>query len=588
MEWDAFLTLTTVAIVLLALAATRISADIVLMAALAFLVIVGVLSPVQSLAGFGNTGVMTIATLFIVAAGLKETGAVQWIASRLLGHPRSIQQAQFRLLLPTSLLSAFMNNTTVVAMFIPAVQDWCKRLRYPPSKMLLPLSYAAILGGTCSLIGTSTNLVVDGLLQSERGISLGLFEIAWIGLPILLVGGGFLLLFGDRLLPDRQGMVEQLDKAREYSVEVEVVVEGPLVDKTVAGAGLRNLTHGYLAEIQRGDLLLTAVEPDRTLRGGDRLLFIGAPECARELLFIQGLKHANGGSHKLDVANHQRCLVEVVLGSEFPELGLTIRDSKFRTRFNAAILSVSREGKRLPGKLGDIELQIGDTLLLEASHQFVEQYRFRRDFLLVSALNDSTPPDFQKAPWALAIVGLMVVLSAFELLSILEAAFIAAGLMLVTRCITPAKARRNIDLTVLTVIAASFALGKAMQVTGVVDLIAGQLLFYDQMSPWLALALVYLLTVLFTELITNNAAAVLMFPVGMAVAEQLGVSIMPFAISIMIAASASFITPIGYQTNLMVFGPGGYQFKDFVRIGLPLSMLVGTTAVLLIPVIWPF
>jgi di/tricarboxylate transporter len=588
MAWEAVFTLFLLVAVLGALIVTRVAADLILMGALIVLVITGILTPASALVGFANPGVITIATLYVVAAGLKETGAVQWIARRMLGHPRTPSGAQARLIVPTGVLSALMNNTAVVAMFIPAVQEWAQRLNMSASKLLLPLSYAAILGGTCTLIGTSTNLVVDGLLQSRLDIHLGLFELAWVGLPLLLVGGLFLVLFANRLLPDRGGLNEELELVREYGVEVEVESPGPLVGRTVAQAGLRSLNYGYLTEIDRQGRLITAVEPDRMLQPGDKLYFVGAPECASELRRIQGLKPANGSVHKLDLANHQRCLVEVVLGPEFAALGQTVRDSRFRTRFNAAILSLSREGKRVPGKLGDIRFKMGDTLLLEASQQFADQYRFRRDFLLVSALNDSTPPDFSKAPLALGILLAMVMVSASGLLTILEAAFLAAGAMIGSGCITASRARRSVDLPVLVVIASSFALGAAMSETGAAQWVAGSLLDFGVLTPWLALALIYLLTAAFTEVITNNAAAVLMFPIALAVSEQLGVSFIPFAVAVMFAASASFITPLGYQTNLMVYGPGRYQFTDYMRIGIPLSLVVGTTAVLLIPHVWAF
>jgi di/tricarboxylate transporter len=588
MDWQGILTLATLFWVLSTLMLTRYSADLVLMAALAVLLIVGVLTPSEALAGFGNPGVITIATLYVVAAGLKETGAVQWIARRLLGNPKTAQGAQLRMIAPTGILSAFMNNTAVVAMFIPAIQDWAQRLGIPASKLLLPLSYAAILGGTCTLIGTSTNLVVDGLLQSELDIHLGLFEMAWVGVPLLLIGGAFLVIFGSKLLPDRGGIRDELDQVRKYGVEVEVVSPGPLVGKTIAEAGLRALSYGYLAEIERDGRLITVVDPDRVLQGSDRLYFIGAPECASELRRIQGLKPANGNVHKLDVANHQRCLVEVVLGPEFPALGKTIRDSQFRTRFNAVIFSLAREGQRVPGKLGDIIFRVGDTLLLETSQQFVEQYRFRRDFLLVSALNDSTPPDFRKAPRALGILALMVLVSASGFLPIMEAAFLAAGGMIVSGCLTASRARSSLDLPVLVVIGASFALGNAMTVTGAADWIVGGLLGIGDLSPWQVLILIYLVTAIFTEVITNNAAAVLMFPIALALAQQLDVSVLPFAVAVMFAASASFITPLGYQTNMMVFGPGRYKFSDYVKIGVPLSVIAGAVSVTLIPMVWSF
>ncbi|WP_445157477.1 SLC13 family permease [Halomonas sp. E14] len=588
MPFEALFTLGIVVSVLIALAMSRVAPDTILMAALAVLMISGILTPGEALAGFGNPGVMTIAVLYVVAAGLKETGAIQWLAHRLLGQPQRLRQAQLRVLLPASVLSAFMNNTTVVAMFIPAVQEWAGRLKLPPSKLLLPLSYAAIIGGTCTLIGTSTNLVVDGLLQSEKGIGLAMFSLAWVGVPIVLIGGTFLYLFADRLLPNRQGVLEQLEQAREYSVEVVVDEKGPLVGKSIADAGLRHLSFGYLADIERHGRLLTAVPPSTELQAGDILIFIGAPECARELRRIHGLKPASGDVHKLDIAHHQRCLVEAVLGPDFGGLNQTVRESRFRSRYQAVILSISRHGRRLPGKLGDIRLQVGDTLLIETAQDFVDQYRYRKDFLLVSALNDSTPPDFRRAPVAMGILAAMVAASATGLLSILEAALLAGGGMLVTRCVPASKARRYVDLSVLVVIASSFALGAAMTKTGAAAQVAQWLLLIEDLAPWAALALVYLMTVLFTELITNNAAAVLMFPIAVAVAEQLGVSFMPFIIAIMFAASASFMTPLGYQTNLMVLGPGGYRFTDYLRLGAPLSLIVGITAVTLIPLVWSF
>lgn len=588
MTVEAVLTLVTIFLVLAALVATRVAPDVILMAAVTFLVVSGILTPADALAGFSNTGVLTIATLYFVAAGLKESGAIQWMAHRLLGQPNGVRRAQMRVLAPSAGLSAFMNNTAVIAMFIPAVQEWAQRLKVPPSKLMLPLSYASIIGGTCTLIGTSTNLVIAGLLESEQDVSLSMFSPAWIGIPLVVVGCLYLYFFADKLLPDRQGALEQLQSAREYAVEVIVVDGGPAAGRTISAAGLRNLTHGYLAEIERDGELMTAVSPETVLQPGDALVFIGSPDCAAELRRINGISPAEGDVHKLDITHSRRRLVEVIIGPEFPGLGQSIRESRFRSRYQAVILSVSRHGNRLDGKLGDIELQVGDTLLLETGDDFVGQYRHRRDFLLVSALNDSSPPNFKKAPIALAILVAMVSVSAVGLISILEAALLAALLMLATRCVPVGKARRDIDLSVLIVVAASFALGAAMSQTGAAHLIAEGLLFADGLAPWAALALVYLVTVIFTELITNNGAAVLMFPIGVAVAEQLDVSFLPFVLAIMFAASASFMTPLGYQTNLMVLGPGGYKFTDYLKIGAPMSFLAGTVVVGLVPLVWSF
>lgn len=588
MGFEAGLTLLVLLAVLGLLAFSAVAADIVLAAALVVLLLGGVLDASQALVGFSNPGVITVAALYVVAAGLKETGAVQWLVRYLLGSPRSERRALARLTLPTAAFSALLNNTAVVAMFIPAIVDWARRLGLAPSRLLIPLSYAAILGGTCTLIGTSTNLIVDGLLQQQAGVQLGLFEVAWVGLPLVLLGTACIVLLAPLLLPARGGVEQTLEEVRQYSVEVQVDPGGPLVGRSIAEAGLRALQFGYLAEIERAGELLTVVEPGRTLHAGDYLYFVGAPECAAELRRIQGLSPARGHVDKLSVKNSQRCLVEVVLGPDFPFLDQTIRQSRFRTRFNAVVLSVSRAGEQSRGKLGDITFRAGDTLLLEASRDFADQYRFRRDFLLVSPLNDSTPPDFSRAPVALGLLALLVGLSATGLLSILEASLVVAGLMIATRCISATRARRSFDLPVLLVIACSFALGEALAVTGLAQGAVDGLLGLGLASPWLALALLYVATVLLTEVLTNNAAAVLMFPVAMAFGEQLGVSFLPFVLGVMFAASASFITPLGYQTNLMVMGPGRYRYGDFARLGLPLSLVVGVVAVVLIPLVWAF
>ena len=408
------------------------------------------------------------------------------------------------------------------------------------------------------------------------------------GIPLVLLGAAYLALLGDKLLPSRSNTQEQMIELRQYSVQFEVSATGPMVGKTIEQAGLRHLKSGYLIEIERDGKLLSAVPPQWILESGDLLVFIGAPELAAELRSIQGIYPASHDLSKLSIENQKRRFVEVVLGPEFPGIGQTVKESKFRTRYNAVIISVSRGLDRLPGKVGDLVFKVGDTLLLEAADEFVENYKFRKDFLLVSALNDSAPPDFRKAPRALFIMLAMIVSTVAGWTSIFESAMLAAGCMLITRCISVAKGRRQINLQVLVVIAGAFGLGAALSDSGAAVLITNTILPSDLANPYIALIIIYMLTVLFTEIITNNAAAILMFPIAQTFAERLEVSIFPFAFAIMVAASASFITPLGYQTNLMVYGPGQYRYTDYIKLGLPLSVLVALLSLWLIPQVWAF
>jgi len=589
MIWEAWLTLVVVALCVGLLASNRYPSDTVMLGGLTLLLLSGVLTPAEALAGLSNEGMVTVAVLYVVVSGLQETGAAAWLSQSLLGRPRTLAHAQWRLMAPVAGLSAFLNNTPVVAMFIPAVQDWAKRQGIAASHLMLPLSYAAIAGGTLTLIGTSTNLVVDGLLKQQTDQpGLRLFEIAWVGLPTLVLTIGYVILFSRRLLPERESMLNQLQDAREYTVEMLVEAQSPLEGKSIEAAGLRQLPGMFLVELERDGQLMPAVSPQQTLRGGDRLLFAGVVDSVLDLQKIRGLKPATDQVFKLQSPRHQRCLVEAVVSESFPLLGKSIRTGRFRTLYQAAIIAVARNGDRIQRKIGDIVLRPGDTLLMETHPSFLERYRNTRDFLLVSRLDNSTPPRHERAGIAVFIMTAMVAMAAFGWLSLLQSAMLAAGLMLLSHCTSAASARRAVDWQVLLVIAASFGIGQALEKTGAAAFVAGGLVDLSGDDPWMALALFFLATSLFTNLITNNAAAVLMFPIALAVATRLDVSVIPFAIVIMKAASASFATPIGYQTNLMVMGPGGYRFSDYIRLGLPLTVLTGAVTVLIAPWVWPF
>lgn len=589
MSLDAWIAIGTICLCFFTLLMTRWSADIVLMGGVTLLLLLGVIDTNQALLGMSNEGMVTVAVLFVVSAGLRETGAINWLSGFLLGKPSSENNAQLRVMTPVAALSAFLNNTPVVAMLIPAVIEWGRKHKLSVSKLLMPLSYAAIVGGTCTLIGTSTNLVVNGMLiERNEDSGLSMFELAWVGIPCVVITFIYVLVASRWLLPERVSADKQFGDARQYTVEMIVSPDSPLIGKSIEGAGLRQLSGLFLIEIERDGRALPAVSPHERLVGNDRLVFAGVVDSVVELQKIRGLVPATNQVFKIDTPRPQRSFIEAVVSDTCPLVGKSVRDGKFRSRYNAAIIAVSRNGEQMKQKIGDIVLQTGDTLLLEGSPGFVDSYRNSRAFFLVSELEGASTPRHDRAALSLSILGIMVVLVATGVLSMLKAAMLAAGLMIITRCLGGGSARRAIDWQVLVVIAASFALGQALFTSGAADQLATLLMGFSGGDPYMALMAVYVATALLTALVTNNAAAVLMFPVVFALADNLGVDFMPFVVVLMVAASASFATPIGYQTNLMVFGPGGYHFSDFVRMGVPLTVLLGIVCVLVVPIVWTF
>jgi di/tricarboxylate transporter len=596
---EANVVLAVLTLVLGLLIFTRIAPDAVLVGGLTLLLVapvplasgwkLGVLTTSEAFAGFSNPGMLTVGVLFVVVAGLRETGGIDWIAQSVLGRPGSLRKAMARILFPVVGLSTFLNNTPVVAMLIPAVNDWAKKLKLAPSKLMIPLSYAAILGGTCSLIGTSTNLVVAGLVVTHTDMApLRMFDIAWVGLPCAVAGSVFLLLFGPKLLPTRGSPAAELADPRQYTAEMIVPAGSPLIGKSIEQAGLRQLPGCYLVEIDRQGTSILAVGPEETLQADDRLIFAGIVESIRDLQNLRGLVPATNQVFKLDSPRYRRQLFEAVVSSTCPLAGKTIRDGRFRNHYNAVVLAVARGGERIRRKIGDIELRPGDTLLIEASSTFAQQHRDSRDFFLVSAIEDSTPRRHERALLALVILTGMVVLAAWGAVSMLVAAILAAALMVLTRCCGLAEARNAIDWPVLIVIGAALGLGQGIEQSGAAEVLAGSVLGAAGGNPYGALIAVYVVTWLLTEILTNNAAVALMFPIAISAAQQLEVDLLPFVMVLMIAGSASFATPIGYQTNLMVYGPGGYHFTDYARVGIPMTLLVGSTALLLAPQVWPF
>ncbi len=586
MDSTQLLAILSVGLTLALLVRGRIQSDIVMAGGIGLLVLTRVLEPSEAFAGLASSSILTIALLLVVSQGVIETGLIQWIGPALFGTTKSAPIAQTRLMLAVSSLSAFINNTPLVAMCIPVVQDFARRTRIAPGKLFIPLTYAATLGGICTLIGTSTNLVVNEMWMKTGHESFGLFDITSVGLPVACVGIVYVLIAARWLLPESGRTQLANADPRTYSVEMVVVGMG-VAGKTVEGANLRGLEGLYLSEVIRGDDVTTQVEPSTLLSAGDRLVFVGDVNAVVQLQKLRGLEPATNQVAKLGRDRHRRFLVEAVVSDSSPLLHQTLRESRFRNVYGAVVIAISRNGERISNmKLGAVVLKAGDVLLLETKEAFVAAYAESRDFLLVRTIEDSAPVRHERAPIAGAILLGVIAVAAFEPFGfqMFHAAFAGAALMVATRCCTGAQARRALNVRLIFVIAGSIALGTALQKSGAATSLAGGLLDASRGSVVATLAALYLATFILTELLSNATAAAIMFPIATSAAVSAGFDPRYAAILTMIGASASFATPIGYQTNLMVQGPGGYKFTDFMKIGIPLGLLCGTVAVALISI----
>ena len=466
---------------------------------------------------------------------------------------------------------------------------WAKRYRMAPSKYLIPLSYAAIIGGTCTVIGTSTNLMVSGLLVEHNLEPFDMFrELAPIGGTLAIFGVLYLTFFSHRLLPDRRDPYELLEaQSKEYLAELEVQADCPLAGATVEEAGLRHLPGLFLIEIARDDEILLPVRPTEHLRAGDRLVFTGMAETVVDLQKTPGLvpvtTDIEGDAFDRSVVH----LYEAVISRSSPLVGTNLRDAQFRRRYDAVVVAVHRSGERIKSKIGDIVLRPGDVLLLQGSVGFRRVWRNSSDFYLISSVGENVRTDSKSVVLTVAVASAMVLVASLRWAPLMVAAFTAVAILVLCRSIRPATARQSVDLSVLFVIASAIGISKAVEKTGLAATIAsGVFSSVQSLGIVGVLAAVFVVTNVFTEFVTNVAAAATMFPIAMSVAEQTGGDPRAFAVVVAIAASASFSTPIGYQTNLIVYGPGGYRFRDFLIVGLPLNVTAGIVTVLGVWWLW--
>jgi len=595
MEPAAYLTLAILLGVFGLLLATRVPPVAVFLGALTLCLTFGLAPVEEMLRGFANPGVLTIGVLFMVAAGMYRTGAINLLVERLVGRPRTLLAAQLKILLPVAAGSAFLNNTPIVAMFIPVIRDLARSVRLEATRLYIPLSYATILGGTCTLIGTATNLVLAGLIRDYLTNSpqvpiepLGMFTMAPLAVPVTAVGLVFIIGTSRWLLPGprKTDVTDRLK--RWYRTEFVVSAGSPLINRTLADLGYWEAEGFKLLDLRRENGGMTPLQPGTVLAAGDRLCFAATFDVIPTLWDTFGLEPAQR-ARLFESQRFSHRLVEAVVSPQCPEIGRRIAELPLADpscRF--AIVGLSRLGQALETPLAEVRIQAGDDLILEVEEDFFQDNLNEVKFSLTKRLTGVRFKRYDRAVTALGIMAVMVAAASWGWLSMLTASLLATGAMLLSGCMTTRWAGRSVDFNILIIIASAMGLGAAVQASGLAGALARLLISIGGQHPYIALVMVYLGCILMNVLITNVASAVFMFPIAMNLAADLGVNAMPLIMTLLIGASCSFISPWSYQTNLMVLEPGTYRFGDFARIGIPLTLVVGLTTVLLAPVLWPF
>lgn len=583
----AWITIVAVLAMFLTLLFTNLREDVAFLGVIAVLLLTGVLDTKEALAGFSSSSVVVIGVLFVVVAGLVQTGVLQWIVRYLLGSPKSYAAAITRLMVPVAFLSSFLSNTTVVALFVRIVKIWSKKLNIAPSKLLIPLSYASGLGGVCTLIGTPPNLIISGLYASDTGTQLNLFVTTIPGIVCLAVGIISILVL-QRLLPNRKTGEDSLNNASDFTVEMVIPADSDLAGKTVEEVGLHHVVGGQMVEIVRFDsMIISPVPADEYLMGNDRLVFTGKVDDLLNLRNSHGLAIADKPVFTLDEMDKKRIIRMACILPGCELIGKSISATTIEHDHRLTLLAVSRYGERIEEAPRDIKLQMGDTLLLECAPRTKNIEKIRRlQFVESSAV--ISPTIGAKTLVSSLIMVAMVVLSSLEIMPLLQSAILAAIAMMVFRCCTPTQAMKAIDWNILMIFAGSVVIGSAIQKTGIAEVMAGNMMGWCGDNPLLLMSMMCLAGTFLTEFISNTAAGAIFYPIVYQAAVSLGVDPLPFIVSLMIAVSCSFATPIGSPTHMLVYGPGGYKFVDFLKIGFWMNIIILATNLAIVNLLYPF
>ena len=570
-------------------ATEKFPVDFVALMVLGALLALNLVTPQEGISGFSNPATITVGAMFILSAALRKTGALGSLGRTLLRFGKSGPLLVLLVMLTVGVVSAFINNTAAVAVFLPMVLTLGRRRSISPARLLIPLSYASQFGGVCTLIGTSTNLLVSSIAEKEGLGAFSMFEFAPLGLIMLVAGTLYLLFLGPWVLPERPATpLTETYQLGDYIIELRIPADSPLVGKTIATSELGDARAITVLEILREKEKLWRPLHE-TLLAGDVLLVSGKLDELMELR--DSSKLVIEPRFKLEdeiLRTKDVTLVEVLIAPRSTLIGHTLAALSFSRRYNALALAIQRRGQTLREKLKDVPLQFGDALLLQTPQVEVERLRADENFIVLAEVEE---PALRrgKAPLALAITALVVIVAAFGVLPILVTALLGCVLIVMTRCISLEEAYAAIDWKVIFLLAGILPLGIAMEKSGAAGWIAGHTLgIVGSHGPTVVLAAIYLLTALLTETMSNNAAAVLIAPISISTAVAMGVDPKPFLIAVCFAASTSFATPVGYQTNTMVYNAGGYRFTDFMRAGIPLNLIFWGLAVFFIPKFWPF